>query len=68
MRFDDPESADPALRAANLALSGHRHRDGVRISAVELRVQEQPAGGWEAAAYVAVASFAALVITGFWFF
>ena len=63
------ESADPeALRAANLALSGRKHREVTRLASIELRSTDPSASPWEAAAIVSVALLSLLVVIGCWFF
>ena len=63
------ESADPeALRSANLALSGRKHREVTRLASIELRSTDPSASPWEAAAIVSVAMLSLLVVIGCWFF
>src|SRR4051812_47629634 len=45
---------DPALRAANLALSGRKRREVSRIASIELRFTDARSGAWEALAMVSV--------------
>jgi hypothetical protein len=62
------ESADPeALRSANLALSGRKHREVTRLASIELRSTDPGASPWEAAAVVSVALLSLLVVIGCWF-
>jgi hypothetical protein len=62
------DSADPeALRSANLALSGRKHREVTRLASIELRSTDPSASPWEAAAVVSVATLSLLVVIGFWF-
>jgi len=58
---------DTALRSANLALSGRRHREPGRFGAVELRLDDPRAGAWEIAALASIAVASALVVVGLWF-
>jgi hypothetical protein len=63
------ESADPeALRSANLALSGRKHREVTRLASIELRSTDPGASPWEAAAVVSVAVLSLLVVVACWFF
>jgi hypothetical protein len=62
------ETADPeALRSANLALSGRKHREVTRLASIELRSTDPASSPWEAAAVLSVAVLAVLVVLGFWF-
>ncbi len=61
------EHADPALRAADLALSGRRQREASRFASIELRFPDSRTGPWEAAAMASVAVAALLVVLGLWF-
>ncbi len=64
----DPEHAlDPALRAANQALSGRRRREASRFASIELRFTDPRTGPWEVAAMMSVGVAATLVIIGLWF-
>lgn len=58
---------DPALRAANQALTGNRQREASRFASIELRFTDPRTGPWEVAAMTAVALAAGLVVLGFWF-
>jgi hypothetical protein len=60
------EHLDPALRAANLALSGRRQREASRFASIELRFPDARTGPWEAAAITSVATAAALMVVGLW--
>lgn len=61
------DSVDAAMRAANLALSGRKHREVSRLASIELRSVDSRSGPWEAAAMVSVAVFAVLVVCAAWF-
>lgn len=63
----DDETLDPALRAANLALSGRKHREVNRLASIELRSVDARNGPWEAAAMLSVGVFALLVVVAAWF-
>ena len=65
--MNDEEALDPALRAANLALSGRKHREVTRLASIELRSVDARSGPWEAAAMVAVGMMALLTVAGVWF-
>lgn len=58
---------DPALRAANLALSGRKRREVSRIASIELRFTDARSGAWEALAMVSVGVAAVLCVIGVWF-
>jgi len=61
------ESADPeALRSANMALSGRKHREVTRLASIELRSTDPSASPWEAAAVVSVAVLSVLVVIACW--
>ncbi len=60
------EHLDPALRAANLALSGRRQREASRFASIELRFPDSRTGPWEAAAMASVAFAAGLLVLGLW--
>ena len=64
---DDEELLDPALRAANIALSGRKHREVSRLASIELRFVDSQSGPWEAAAMVAVGLSAVLAVLAAWF-
>jgi hypothetical protein len=66
MPTDTEESLDPALRAANIALSGRRKRETSRFASIELRFTDSQAGAWEFAALASVAAAALLVVIGLW--
>lgn len=58
---------DPALRAANQALSGRKRREVSRIASIELRFTDARSGAWEALAMLSVGIATALGIIGVWF-
>lgn len=58
---------DPALRAANLALSGRRRREASRFASIELRFTDPRTGPWEVAAIASVAVASVLIVLGMWF-
>jgi hypothetical protein len=58
---------DPALRAANLALSGRRRREASRFASIELRFTDPRTGPWEIAAIASVALASVLIVLGMWF-
>ncbi len=58
---------DPALRAANQALSGTRQRAAVRFASIELRFADPRTGPWEIAAMTAVGVASLLIVLGCWF-
>ncbi len=58
---------DPALRAANLALSGRKRREVSRIASIELRFTDARSGAWEALAMISVAVATVLCVIGVWF-
>lgn len=64
---EDEELLDPALRAANSALSGRKHREVSRLASIELRFVDSQSGPWEAAAMVAVGLSAVLTVLAAWF-
>jgi hypothetical protein len=63
---NDP-TFDPALRAANLALSGRKRREVSRIASIELRFTDARSGAWEAIAMVSVGVATVLCVIGVWF-
>ncbi len=65
--LDPEQSLDPALRAANHALSGSRRREASRFASIELRFTDPRTGPWEMAAMTSVAVAATLVVIGLWF-
>jgi hypothetical protein len=58
---------DPALRAANLALSGRKRREVSRIASIELRFTDARSGAWEALAMVSVGVATVLGVIAVWF-
>jgi hypothetical protein len=67
MSTEEREHLDSALRAANLALSGRRHREASRFASIELRFVDPRSGPWEMAAMLSVAMAAVLAVIGLWF-
>ena len=65
--MSDEEAFDPALRAANLALSGRKHREVNRIASIELRSVDAQSGPWEAVAMLSVGLFTLLFVCAAWF-
>jgi hypothetical protein len=64
---DNEQSFDPALRAANLALSGRKRREVSRIASIELRFTDARSGAWEALAMLSVGIATVLCVIGVWF-
>ncbi len=64
---DNEQVFDPALRAANLALSGRKRREVSRIASIELRFTDGRSGAWEALAMISVGVATALCVIGVWF-
>lgn len=58
---------DPALRAANVALSGRKRREVSRIASIELRFTDARSGAWEALAMISVGVATVLGVLGVWF-
>jgi hypothetical protein len=58
---------DPALRAANQALSGRQRREVSRIASIELRFTDARSGAWEAMAMLSVGVATVLCVLGVWF-
>lgn len=58
---------DPALRAANQALSGRKRREVSRIASIELRFTDARSGAWEALAMLSVGVATVLCVLGVWF-
>jgi hypothetical protein len=58
---------DPALRAANQALSGRKRREVSRIASIELRFTDARSGAWEALAMLSVGIATVLGVLGVWF-
>jgi len=67
MLHDPQREQDPALRAANQALSGRRGREASRFASIELRSKTTHTNPWELAALLAVAFAAGLVVLAIWF-
>jgi hypothetical protein len=65
--MNQPASFDPALRAANLALSGRKHQEVIRRAAIELGTVDSRHAPWEAVALFSVGTFAFLCVLGLWF-
>jgi len=65
--MSEEQHLDPALRAANMALSGRRHREASRFASIELRFTDPHTGPWEVAALVSVAVASFLIVVGVWF-
>jgi len=65
--MSEEDTLDPALRAANLALSGRKHREVNRLASIELRSVDAQSGPWEAAAMLSVGLFALLFVCAAWF-
>ena len=57
---------DPALRAANLAVSGSKHREVARLASIELRAGDPRSSAWEVAAMASVGILALFVVVGIW--
>ena len=58
---------DPALRAANQALSGRKRREVTRIASIELRFTDARSGAWEALAMLSVGVATVIGVLGVWF-
>ncbi len=67
MVTEEREHLDSAIRAANLALSGQRHREASRFASIELRFVDPRTGPWEMAAMLSVAALSMLIVVGLWF-
>ena len=65
--MNQPSQLDPALRAANLALSGRKHREVIRRAAIELGNVDSRHAPWEAVAVLSCGAFALLAVVGLWF-
>jgi hypothetical protein len=66
--MDEFSQADPALDAANLALTGrHRRQATSRFASIELRHVDPQTGAWELAAMASVGLATLLVVLGIWF-
>lgn len=64
----EEQSLDTALRAANQALSGRRHREASRFASIELRFSDPRTGPWELAAMTSIAVASLLVVLGIWLY
>ena len=58
---------DPALEAANLALTGRRRAERA-LASIELRAIDPNTGVWEVAAAACVGLATLLIVLGFWFY
>jgi hypothetical protein len=67
MSGPEEQHVDPALRAANLALSGSRRREASRFASIELRFSDSRSGAWEVAAMASIAMASLLLVLGVWF-
>ena len=56
-----------ALRSANVALSGRKHREVTRLASIELRSSDPRSSPWEAAAILSVGVLSLVVVIGCWF-
>jgi hypothetical protein len=65
--MSEEDILDPALRAANLALSGRKHREVSRLASIELRFVDAQSGPWEAVAMVSVGLLTMLLVLGAWY-
>ncbi len=65
--MEEFQTPDTALREANLALSGQRHREASRFASIELRFSDPRPGPWEMAAMASVAMASVLLVVGVWF-
>ncbi|HMR08800.1 MAG TPA: hypothetical protein PKA88_23630 [Polyangiaceae bacterium] len=65
--MEEFQTPDTALREANLALSGQRHREASRFASIELRFSDPRTGPWEMAAMASVAMASVLLVVGVWF-
>jgi hypothetical protein len=57
---------DPALRAANAALSGRKRQEVTRLASIELRFTDPRNEPWEALAMASIALLSLLVVVGVW--
>ncbi len=64
---ENEQIVDPALRAANVALSGRKRREVSRIASIELRFTDARSGAWEALAMVSVGVATVLGVVAVWF-
>src|SRR5690606_9228604 len=63
---EDQVHDDPAIRAANHALSGRRQRQASRFASIELRFTDPRTGPWEVAAMFTVPVASLLLAIGGW--
>lgn len=66
MSTEEREHLDSAIRAANHALSGRRHREASRFASIELRFVDPRSGPWEMAAMLSVAVASMMLVVGLW--
>ena len=64
--IESEQHFDPALRAANLALSGRKRREVSRITSLELRFTDPRSEPWEVLAMFSVGLLSVLVVLGLW--
>lgn len=64
----EPQQVDAALQAANLALTGRRHRETSRFASIELRAVDQKTGAWEIAAAFCVGLATLMFVIGAWLY
>lgn len=64
-RMDEDENQ--GLLAANLALSGRKHREVTRLASIELRYVDAKSGPWEAVAMLSVGVATMLGVLALWF-
>ncbi len=62
------ETEDPALRAANQALTGKRQRDWRHLAMSQLPSTDPKTRPWEFAAMASVAIGALLLVLALWFY
>ncbi len=55
-----------AIRWANVALSGRKHREVTRLASIELRSTDPRTSPWEAAAVVSIAVLSLVLVVGCW--
>lgn len=67
MLTDAEQTLDPALKAANVALSGRKTQEARRFASIELRFADPSSGAWEAAAVAVVVVASVLFVLGVWF-
>lgn len=66
MPYGDAAESE-ALRSANIALSGRKHREVTRLASIELRSTDPRSSPWEAAAVVSVAVLSLIIVLACWF-